>query len=126
MSSLIAHIVELCIRRAWVVILAAGLLGCGCAVYAARHFAISTDVRKLLSPDLPWRQRELAYQAAFPQQNESILAVIEAPTPELASAAAAALRTAIGTRLDVDCVAPGTLPRTELKARRWLDLRPKD
>jgi hypothetical protein len=57
--------VELCIRRAWVVILAAGLLGCGCAVYAARHFAISTDVRKLLSPDLPWRQRELAYQAAF-------------------------------------------------------------
>jgi len=91
MSSLIAHIVESCIRRAWVVILAAGLLGCGCAVYAARHFAISTDVRKLLSPDLPWRQRELAYQAAFPQQNESILAVIEAPTPELASAAAAAL-----------------------------------
>ena len=78
MSSLIAHMVELCIRRAWVVILAAGLLGCGCAVYAARHFAISTDVRKLLSPDLPWRQRELAYQAAFPQQNESILAVIEA------------------------------------------------
>jgi len=53
MSSLIAHVVELCIRRAWVVILAAGLLGCGCAVYAARHFAISTDVRKLLSPDLP-------------------------------------------------------------------------
>jgi hypothetical protein len=91
MSSLIAHIVEFCTRRAWMVILAAALLGCGCAVYAARHFAISTDVRKLLSPDLPWRQRELAYQAAFPQQNESILAVVEAPTPELASAAAAAL-----------------------------------
>ncbi len=91
MSSFIAHIVEFCTRRAWMVILAAALLGCGCAVYAARHFAISTDVRKLLSPDLPWRQRELAYQAAFPQQNESILAVVEAPTPELASAAAAAL-----------------------------------
>jgi phenylacetate-CoA ligase len=45
---------------------------------------------------------------------------------QVASAAAAALRTAIGTRLDVDCVTPGTLPRTELKARRWLDLRPKD
>jgi phenylacetate-CoA ligase len=45
---------------------------------------------------------------------------------ELAAAAAAALRTAIGTRLDVDCVVAGTLPRTELKARRWLDLRPKE
>ena len=91
MSSLIAHIVEFCTRRAWIVILAAALLGCGCAVYAARHFAISTDVSKLLSPDLPWRQRELEYQAAFSQQRESILAVVEGPTPELASAAAAAL-----------------------------------
>ena len=27
---------------------------------------------------------------------------------------------------EVDCVAPGTLPRTELKARRWLDKRPKE
>jgi phenylacetate-CoA ligase len=27
---------------------------------------------------------------------------------------------------EVECVAPGTLPRTELKARRWLDKRPKE
>jgi uncharacterized protein len=73
------------------VIVAATLLGAASAVYAARHFAISTDVSKLLSPDLPWRQRELAYQAAFPQQTESIVAVVEGPTPELATAAAAAL-----------------------------------
>jgi phenylacetate-CoA ligase len=44
----------------------------------------------------------------------------------LAQRAAAALRTAIGTRLDVAVVEPGTLPKTELKARRWLDLRPED
>jgi uncharacterized protein len=90
-TSFIAHVVDFCTRRAWLVILAAALVASGCAVYAARHFAISTDVTKLLSPDLPWRQRELAYQAAFPQQTESILAVVEAPTPELASTAAAAL-----------------------------------
>jgi phenylacetate-CoA ligase len=27
---------------------------------------------------------------------------------------------------EVECLAPGTLPKTELKARRWLDKRPKD
>jgi uncharacterized protein len=91
MSSFIAHIVDFCTRRASLVIVAAALLGAGSAVYVARHFAISTDVSKLLSPDLPWRQRELAYQAAFPQQTESIVAVVEGPTPELANAAAVAL-----------------------------------
>ncbi|WP_236792067.1 phenylacetate--CoA ligase family protein [Amycolatopsis sp. GM8] len=45
---------------------------------------------------------------------------------DLSGRAAAALKTAIGTRLDVAVVDPGTLPTTELKARRWLDLRPKD
>lgn len=44
----------------------------------------------------------------------------------LARRAEADLRTAIGTRLDVAILDPGTLPRTELKARRWHDLRPKD
>jgi uncharacterized protein len=91
MSSFIAHVVDFCTRHAWVVILAAALLGAAAAVYTARHFAISTDVSKLLSPDLPWRQRELAYQAAFPQQTESIVAVVEGPTPELAATAATAL-----------------------------------
>ena len=91
MSSFIAHVVDFCTRHAWVVILAAALLGAAAAAYTARHFAISTDVSKLLSPDLPWRQRELAYQAAFPQQTESIVAVVEGPTPELAAAAATAL-----------------------------------
>jgi phenylacetate-CoA ligase len=27
---------------------------------------------------------------------------------------------------EVECLRPGTLPPTELKARRWLDKRPKD
>jgi hopanoid biosynthesis associated RND transporter like protein HpnN len=91
MSSFIAHVVDFCTRHAWLVIFAAALLGAASAIYTARHFAISTDVSKLLSPDLPWRQRELAYQAAFPQQTESIVAVVEGPTPELATSAAAAL-----------------------------------
>ena len=60
-------------------------------VYAVRHFSINTDVNALISADLPWRQRELAYEAAFPQSTQGILAVVDAPTPELADAAATAL-----------------------------------
>jgi hopanoid biosynthesis associated RND transporter like protein HpnN len=61
------------------------------ALFAVQHFAISTDISKLISSDLPWRKRELAYEAAFPNRNEFILIVVDAPTPELVSEAEAAL-----------------------------------
>ena len=60
-------------------------------LYVVRHFSINTDVNALISADLPWRQRELAYESAFPQSTQGILAVVDAPTPELAGAAASAL-----------------------------------
>jgi uncharacterized protein len=91
LNSIIARTVNFCIRHSWTVIIAALLLGSASAWYASRHFAVNTDISKLLSPNLPWRQRELNYQAAFPQDAEGILAVVEGPTPELASAAAKAL-----------------------------------
>lgn len=91
LSTLIVRTVAFCTRHVWLVIAAALVVGCGSAAYAAKHFAISSDISKLMSPDLPWRQRELAYQAAFPQQAEAILAVVEGPTPELTDAATRAL-----------------------------------
>jgi hopanoid biosynthesis associated RND transporter like protein HpnN len=60
-------------------------------LYVVRHFSINTDVNALISADLPWRQRELAYESAFPQSTQGILAVVDAPTSELAGAAATAL-----------------------------------
>lgn len=84
-------IVHFCIRRSGLVLLASAAIVVGAGVYVTQHFAINTDVNNLLSPDLPWRKRELAYQAAFPQQAPSIIAVVSAPTPEFAGAAAAAL-----------------------------------
>jgi len=60
-------------------------------VYAARHFAIDADVNKLISVDLPWRQREAAFNKFFPSQEETMLAVVDAPTSELATQAANAL-----------------------------------
>ena len=50
-----------------------------------------TDINKLISRDLPWRQREAAFQKQFPGHFQSTLAVIDAPTPELAAAAATEL-----------------------------------
>jgi uncharacterized protein len=88
-----AAIVDFCIRRAWLVVLASVLILAGSTVYVARHFAINTNINTLLSPNLPWRQREVAYEQAFPEQATSILAVISAPTPEFAAAAAEALTT---------------------------------
>jgi hypothetical protein len=55
-------------------------------LYVVRHFSINTDVNALISADLPWRQRELAYESAFPQSTQGILAVVDAPTSELAGA----------------------------------------
>src|SRR5262245_28219758 len=87
----IVAIVTRCTRRAWLVIGLSTILGVISSVYAVQHFAINTDINKLISPDLPWRKRDLAFEQAFPQHLQSILAVVDAPTPELASQAATAL-----------------------------------
>src|SRR5947209_15235445 len=80
-----------CTRHAWLVIALATLAAGVSGVYAARHFAINTDINTLISRDLPWRQREIAFDRAFPQHLRSILVVLDAPTPELATQASAAL-----------------------------------
>jgi hypothetical protein len=91
LKSVIVAIVTRCTRHAWAVIVVASLLAIGSAVYSARHFGINTDINTLISQDLPWRQREIAFEKAFPQHLRSILIVIDGPTPELTTAATSAL-----------------------------------
>ncbi len=83
------------------VILAAVLLTAASAIYTARNFAITTDISQLIAPDLDWRQRETAFETAFPQRNETILVVVQAPTPELARQATDRLAEALAKRTDV-------------------------
>ena len=45
-----AAIVDFCIRRAWLVVLASVLILAGSSLYVARHFAVNTNVTNLLSP----------------------------------------------------------------------------
>jgi uncharacterized protein len=84
-----------CIRHNWIIILLTAFLAGASAYYANGHFTVNSDVSNLISGSLPWRKRELAYQSAFPQETQSILAVLNAPTPELADAAARAFTDAI-------------------------------
>jgi len=80
--------VRFCTRFAWLALTIGLIVAAAAAVYSVRHFAINTDVAKLISPDIDWRQREIAYDKAFPGKHDLILAVVEAPTPEMARQAA--------------------------------------
>ena len=88
LSRAVAAVVAFCTGHVWAVILVSAVLAAAGGTYAARHFSINADVGKLISPDLPWRQREIAYENLFTTGTELIVAVVDAPTPELASAAA--------------------------------------
>ncbi len=87
LKKLIVTAVRLCARNSWLVLFTAIVLAAGSAYYAATHFKLDTEVNKLISQKLPWRQRELAYDKAFPQQS-AILAVLDGPTPEIVQEAA--------------------------------------
>jgi hopanoid biosynthesis associated RND transporter like protein HpnN len=92
LTSIVVSIVRTCTRFATLVVIVALLLAVGATYYAARHFSINTDINTLISPDLDWRKRDNQFEHAF-EREKLILAVVEAPTPELASAASQALTT---------------------------------
>jgi uncharacterized protein len=99
LGSSITAVVDFCVRRSWWVIVVALALAVGASDYAARHFAIHTDVNDLISPDLPWAQRALHYAREFPER--AILIVVDAPTPENVEQATTKLAAALRTRPDL-------------------------
>jgi uncharacterized protein len=91
LNAKLAFIVGTCRRHGWSIIALAAVLAFVSGIYTSRHFAIDTDINRLISADLPWRQQELAFSRTFPQQTGTIFAVLDAPTFELASQASQAL-----------------------------------
>ncbi|HEX5213396.1 MAG TPA: MMPL family transporter [Pseudolabrys sp.] len=91
LAAAVTFIVRICARVPWLIIALGVAAAAGSAVYSARHFAINTDVNKLISPSLDWRQRELEFERLFPGHFGSTLVVVDAPTAELAAQAAADL-----------------------------------
>ena len=80
-----------CARRPARTLAAALLLAAASLFLAATRLDVTTDTSNLFSASLPWRQRGMVLQQAFPQ-NEGLLAlVIDAATPEEAEATAQSL-----------------------------------
>jgi hopanoid biosynthesis associated RND transporter like protein HpnN len=93
--SFAGRLVGFCADQAWLIVLAAVLLGAVAADYSLGHFVVSTDTQDLLSPKLAWRIREAALNRAFPPARSQIVVVVDGQTPELSEAAAGALADAL-------------------------------
>jgi hopanoid biosynthesis associated RND transporter like protein HpnN len=87
----IAKIVAFSVRRAWRVIGVSLLLVIAGAYYVSGHFAINTDIGRLIDTHAPWAQRDAALSAAFPQRGDVTLVVVRAPAAEFAAQAASEL-----------------------------------
>jgi len=92
----IVRTVDTCVRHPWLVVLVALVLSGASAVYVARNFAITTNIAALISSNPPSRQRQSEYNRHFPVH--SIIAVVDAPAPELAAKAADELAAALERR----------------------------
>src|SRR3974377_1818256 len=87
-KKLIVTAVRFSARYPWPVLAVVIMLSLGSACFVADRFALNTDITTFFSPNLPWRQREIAYIKAFPKQDTAITVVVDGPTPELAEEAA--------------------------------------
>jgi uncharacterized protein len=90
LTSIVVSIVRFCTRFAIPIVVLSLILAVGAAFYTVRNFSINTDINTLISPDLDWRKRDNQFEQAFDRER-LILAVVEAPTPELTSSAVKAL-----------------------------------
>jgi uncharacterized protein len=89
--SAIERLVAACCRAPRFVVLLFLALGAAGAAYTAANFKMDTDSTKLISPKVPWREREIHFDKLFPQNVNLILVVVDGATPELADAGAQAL-----------------------------------
>ena len=94
-ASLIGRVVAASTRHPVVVLLLAVVLTGAALVYTAQHFAMTANTAELISTKLEWRQKELAFEAAFPQLENLTMVVVDGETPELADAAARRLAAAL-------------------------------
>ncbi|MGE5157157.1 MAG: MMPL family transporter, partial [Gemmatimonas sp.] len=90
LTSIVVSIVRACTRFAVLTLLVGFVLAIAAGYYTARHFSINTDINTLISEKLDWRQRDQQFDRAF-DRDRTILAVVDAATPEQASSAASAL-----------------------------------
>lgn len=91
LTHLLVRLVAWSVRRPVVVLVLALAATLVSGVYVAGHFKINTDISKLVAAEGSWATLSDALDRAFPQRDQTILAVVEADAPEYAQAAADAL-----------------------------------
>ena len=110
-------------RHAWLVVLLA-LASAGLSLrYAAGNLGINTDTADIISPQLAWRQDYIDYKSAFPADVDTLIVVVSAETPALASEAGRSLAQVLREARDVvDSVeTPGAGEYFERHALLYLD-----
>ena len=95
---MIEGLVASSVRFRWTVIALIAVMTVASLGVAAHLFRINTDVERLIDPKEPWRQDEIAFEKAFPQRSNLIVAVIDGQTPEETEEAAASLTRALSER----------------------------
>jgi hypothetical protein len=90
LTSIVVSIVKACTRFAFPTVLIALILAVAAGYYTSQNFQINTDINTLISSKLDWRQRDNQFEKAF-DRDSTILAVVDAPTPEFVSVASTAL-----------------------------------
>ena len=91
LTHILVRIVDTSRRHAWRFMLGALLLAGFSGWFASGHLGVSTDTDLMFASSLPWRQRAVAMDKAFPQFRDLLVAVIDAREPEEAEATAAEL-----------------------------------
>ena len=89
--------IAFCAHRHRMVLVLAVLAALGSVWAVATRLSVSTDTSNLFSTSLSWRQRGLELQRAFPQNEDLLVAVIDADIPEEAEATAAELAAKLST-----------------------------
>ena len=97
----IGRIVAASTRHPLIVLLSVASLTLAALVFIAQNFAMTADTSQLISQRLEWRQREIAFEAAFPQFNNLTMVVVDGATPELANDATRRLAAALKEKTDL-------------------------
>ena len=91
LNRLLVGLAEFSRRNALSVMLVALLVAAFSTWVAYNHLGVTTDTDLMFAQSLPWRQRAIAYNKAFPQFSDLLVAVVDAKEPEEANATAQAL-----------------------------------
>jgi hopanoid biosynthesis associated RND transporter like protein HpnN len=109
-------------KNAFAVIALFAILTATAAWLAVTRLEVDGDPSSLIAPDVPWHKAEEAYAVAFPDQQKTIVAVIEGNGPEQADTALNTLLKALRDKPEFSRVwSIGTGPFFEKNALLYLE-----